>query len=339
MRQLGTGGPVVSEFALGTMTFGMRGWGCDEVTALALVDRYLEAGGNFLDTADAYGRSEEICGRALKDRRDQVVLGTKAGLPVGPAPGDGGTGRAHLTASCEASLRRLNTDRIDIYWLHVDDVRTPLEETLAALESLVRSGKIRHIGVCNFRAYRLARALATGDRLGIARPVALQGQYNLVVRTLEREHFPLVADEGIGLVAWSPLAAGMLTGKIRPGHRPEDTRLGQRSVALDRLVRNDHGFEVAAAVRKGARDLGCSPSQLALAWLRTRPVTSVILGARTESQLAENLAALEVEIPPETAARLEEVSRLAEEYPGTFADIVQGWLDDPRSMRAGPPPA
>ncbi|MGC9542083.1 aldo/keto reductase [Streptomyces sp. UG1] len=335
-RRLGHSGPVVSEFALGTMTFGMRGWGCDEATATALVDRYLEAGGNFLDTADAYGSAEEICGRALKGRRERVVLGTKAGLPVGAGPDDGGTGRVHLTAACERSLRRLDTDHIDIFWIHVDDERTPLEETLRALDDLVRSGKVRHIGVSNIRAYRLMQALAVGDRLGTDRLIALQGQYNLIVRTLEREHFPLVAQEGLGFVGWSPLGAGMLTGKITPGQPSQDTRLGQRTVALDRLIKNEHGFRVAAAVRRGARELGCTPAQLALAWLRTRPVTAVIIGARTQAQLAENLAALDVVVPPQLAADLQEASRLPDEYPGTFIDIVQGWLHDPRSMRAGP---
>ncbi|PXY33355.1 aryl-alcohol dehydrogenase [Prauserella coralliicola] len=332
IRSLGPGGLSVSQLALGTMTFGMKDWGCDEDTAIALVHRYLDAGGNFLDTANAYGRSEEICGQAVRGHRSRVVLATKAGLPVGPGRHDRGSGRAHLRSACEGSLRRLGTDYIDVYWVHVDDEATPLEETVEALDELVREGKVRHVGASNFRAYRLMKALSVADRLGAARFVGLQGQYNLIVRTLEREHLPLLAEEGMGLVSWSPLAAGMLTGKITPGERPEGTRLGQREVAFDALVKNEHGFRVAGQVRKAAAEIGCTPAQLALAWQRTRPVTSVIIGARTLAQLDDNLASLDVTIPPDVLERLDEATRLPDEYPGTFIDIVQGWL---RGTRPG----
>ncbi|HSA53223.1 MAG TPA: aldo/keto reductase [Yinghuangia sp.] len=326
IRRLGPSGLYVSELALGAMTFGMRKWGCDEETATALVHRYLDAGGNFIDTADAYGSSEEICGRAVRGRRSDVVLGTKFGLPVGRGPHDRGTGRKHIVAACESSLRRLGTDYIDLYWVHVDDTATPLEETIAALDDLVRAGKVLYTGASNLRSYRLMKALSISDHTGAGRFIAFQGQYNLIVRTLEREHFRLLADEGLGFVGWSPLAAGMLTGKIKPGADIADTRLGQREVAFDALVKNEHGFRVAAAVRKAAAEVGCSPAQLALAWQRGRPVDSVIVGARTMAQLDDNLASLDVVIPPEVAAELERETALPDEYPGTFIDIFQGWL-------------
>jgi aryl-alcohol dehydrogenase-like predicted oxidoreductase len=326
MRRLGRSGLYVSDFALGAMTFGMKDWGCDEETATELVHRYVDAGGNFLDTADAYGSSEEICGRAVKGLRSKMVLSTKVGLPVGKGPHQRGTGRIHIREACEASLRRLGTDYIDLYWVHVDDEQTPLEETVAALHDLVRAGKVRYTGVSNMRAYRVMKTLSLADSMGTNRFIAFQGQYNPIVRGLEREHFPLLADEGLGFVSWSPLAAGMLTGKITPGVRPEGTRLGQREVELDALVKNDHGFRVASVVTEAASELGCSPAQLALAWQRDRPVTSVIIGARTLTQLDDNLASRDVMIPPEIAERIEQATGLPDEYPGTFIDIFQRWL-------------
>lgn len=332
IRRLGNSGLYVSEFALGGMTFGMKDWGCDEQTAIRLVHRYLDAGGNFLDTADVYGRSEEICGRAVRGRREQVVLGTKVGLPVGSGQHDRGTSRVHIKAACESSLRRLGTDYIDLYWVHVDDEATPLEETIAALDDLVRAGKVLYTAASNLRAYRLMKALAIADRQGANRFVAFQGQYNLIVRTLEREHLRLLDEEGLGFVSWSPLAAGMLTGKVTEDAPIRGTRLGQRETALDDLQKNEHGFAVAAVVRKAATELGCTPAQLALAWQRTRPVTSVIIGARTIAQLDDNLAALDLVIPPEIAAELELASRLHHEYPDTFIDVFQEWLRGGRGV-------
>ncbi len=325
-RRVGRSGLYLSQLGLGAMTFGAANWGCDEDTAIRLVHRYLDAGGNFVDTADAYGSSEEIVGRAVRDRRPQVVLATKFGLPVGPGPHDRGASRIHIKAECDASLRRLATDYIDLYQLHVEDEATPLEETMTALDDLVRAGKVLYIGASNLHAYRLMKALAISDALGTARFISYQGQYNLIVRTLEREHFPLLRDEGLGFVSWSPLAAGMLTGKVKPGVRSDETRLAQRDVAVDSLVKNDHGFAVAAAVQKAAAAIGCTPAQLALAWQRSRPVTSVIIGARSMEQLDDNHASLDVTIPPETADELERATRLPDEYPGTFIEIFQAFL-------------
>jgi aryl-alcohol dehydrogenase-like predicted oxidoreductase len=325
-RQVGRSGLYVSQLGLGAMTFGALDWGCDEDTALGLVHRYLDAGGTFIDTAAGYGSSEEIVGRAVRGRRSQVVLATKFGLPVGSGPHDRGSSRIHIRASCEASLRRLDTDYIDLYQLHLEDEATPLEETIAALDDLVRMGKVLYIGASNLRAYRLMKALAISDRLGAARFVSFQGQYNLIVRALEREHFPLLEEEKLGFITWSPLAAGMLTGKLKPGVQTDQTRMGQREMAIDRLVKNEHGFEVVALLEKESAQMGCTPAQLALAWQRTRPVTSVIIGARTMAQLDDNLASLDVSIPPEVVDQLEAATRLPDEYPGTFIDIFRGWL-------------
>ena len=328
-NRLGNSGLYVSEFALGAMTFGMADWGCDESTATHLLHRYLDAGGNFLDTASGYQRSEEICGRALKGKRADMVVATKFGLPLGPSPHDRGSSRIHIKRACEQSLRRLQTDYIDLYQVHMDDAATPLEETLAALDDLVRDGKVLYTGASNFLAYRLMKALAISDARGAARFISFQGQYNLIVRTLEREHFRLFEEEGLGLISWSPLAAGMLTGKVKRDGSGSGTRLEDRATPLDKLHKNEHGFDVAELVSKLAAELACTPAQLALAWQRTRPVASVILGVRTEKQLDDNLAALEVEIPAEIAEQLEQATRLPEEYPGTFIDIFQG------AMRGG----
>jgi aryl-alcohol dehydrogenase-like predicted oxidoreductase len=325
VRRLGRSGLHVSEFALGAMTFGMPKWGCDEATAIRLVDHYLDRGGNVLDTADAYSNSEEICGRAIKAKRSKVVLATKCGLPVGAGPHDRGAGRVRIRAACEASLRRLGTDHIDLYQLHVDDVDTPLQETMAALDDLVREGKVLYIGVSNMRAFRVMKALGISDQRHGSRFVSFQGQYNLIVRTLEREHFQLFAEEGLGLIAWSPLAGGMLTGKLQPSAAPADARLVSGDDPTDFLYKNERGFGIVDRVRSLADDVGCTPAQLALAWQRTRPVTSTIIGARTERQLEENLAALDAVIPADVLDHLDRATRPVDEYPGAFVDVFQGW--------------
>lgn len=316
----------VSELSLGAMAFGMPGWGCDEPTATALIGRYLDAGGNVIDTASGYLRSEEICGRALRGKRDDVVLATKFGMAVGGGPHARGAGRKHIKEICEQSLRQLQTDRIDLYWLHVDDHATPLEETFTALDDLIRDGKILYVGVSNMRAYRLMKALGVCDRLGITRPIAFQGEYNLIVRSLEREHLQLFAEEGLGLMSWSPLAAGMLTGKVKPGDTTENTRLAQHEVPFDAFHKNDRGFEIVNVVQKAAAELGCTPAQLALAWQRTRPVTSIIVGARTVEQLDDNLGSLEVSIPVDTLVELDRATAVEGEYPGAFIDTFEQWF-------------
>ncbi|MGB3351815.1 MAG: aldo/keto reductase [Mycobacterium sp.] len=317
------------------MIFGSRRRGCDEETAARIVHRYLDAGGTVIDTADVYPGSEEICGRAVRDRRDAVVLSTKFGLPAGAGPNERGAGRVRIRAACEASLRRLNTDRIDVYWLHIDDIATPLEETLSALHDLIRAGKVLYLGLSNLRAHRVMKAIGIADRLGGPPPVAYQGDYNLIVRGLEREHFPMFADEGLGFMSWSPLAGGMLTGKIQRDNTTEPTRLNQRISATDAMHKNDHGFAVTGLVQKHAAEMGCSPAQLALAWQRTRAVASVILGARTLDQLDDNLAALHVTIPPAILENLNDATAPPPEYPGAFISISERWLQRSPSGEAG----
>src|SRR5215510_14551763 len=278
IRTLGRSGLRVSEICLGAMTFGMPEWGCDEQESRAIIDRYLEAGGNFIDTADAYSGmiSEEICGRAMAGRRTQIVLATKATMPVGSGPNDRGSSRKHLRESCDASLRRLGTEYIDLYQIHAEDLWTPLEETLAALDDLVHAGKVLYVGASNFRAYRLMKALSLSDSHGWARFVSLQPQYNLLVRSIEREHFALAREEGVGLITWSPLAAGMLTGKISRDHKPPESRLAQRDMEFYKLYYTDRSFAIVDVLVECAREVGCTAAQLALAWqLAKREVTSV----------------------------------------------------------------
>jgi aryl-alcohol dehydrogenase-like predicted oxidoreductase len=331
-RQLGSSGLRVSRLALGAMTFGMPKWGCDENTAASLIDRYLAAGGMFIDTADGYGVSEEICGRALAGRRSKVVVSTKVGLPIAQQGVNGcGASRKHIRESCEASLRRLQTDYIDLYHVHMEDLDTPLEETLAALDDLVRAGKVLYLGVSNFRAYRLMKALAISERRGYTRFVSLQAQYNLVVRTMEREHFALLREEGLGFVSWSPLAAGLLSGKFKDGTPPPDTRLKQRSFEADRLFLNEQGLRVAKVVGEVAAELGCSSAQLALAWQLARPeVDAVIIGVRTLRQLDDNLGCQNVKLTPDTIARIEAPGALAPEYPGAFIETFRQWMQKVR---------
>ena len=319
----------MSDLCLGTMTFGMPEWGCDEATSLRLVDRFLEAGGNFLDTADLYSGtvSEDICGKAMHGRRTQFVLATKCTMPIGSGPNDRGASRKHIRESCDASLRRLRTDYIDLYQIHAEDLSTPLEETLAALDDLVRAGKVLYVGASNFRAYRLMKALALSDRHGWVRFVSFQPQYNLIVRTIEREHFALAREEGVGLITWSPLAAGMLTGKVTRDRKPPESRLAQREMPLYRFYFTERAFQIVDVLVAAAREAGCTPAQLALAWqLATPEVTSVIIGARTETQLADNLGATGITVAPDILARLDEATRIEPEYPGVFIDLIQRWL-------------
>ena len=329
IRTLGRSGLRVSEICLGAMTFGMPEWGCDEQESRKIIDGYLDAGGNFIDTADAYAGtiSEEICGRAIAHRRTQVVLATKATMPVGSGPNDRGSSRKHLRESCDASLRRLGTDYIDLYQIHAEDLWTPLEETMRALDDLVRAGKVLYVGASNYRAYRLMKALAVADRHGWTRFVSLQPQYNLLVRTIEREHFALAQEEGLGLITWSPLAAGMLTGKITRDRKPPESRLARREMPLYRLYFADRSFGIVDVLVSAARDVGCTPAQLALAWQLAKPeITSIIIGARTVAQLEDNLGATRVEIPPAVMERLDDATRIEPEYPASFIDFIQGWL-------------
>src|SRR5437016_14125893 len=329
IRTLGRTGLRVSDICLGAMTFGMPGWGCDEREALALVDRFLEAGGNFIDTADAYSGtlSEEICGKALAGRRTQIVIATKATMPVGSGPNDRGASRKHIRESCDASLGRLGTDYIDLYQIHAEDLWTPLEETLGALDDLVRAGKVLYTGASNFRAYRLMKALALADRHGWTRFASLQPQYNLLVRSIEREHFALAREEGVGLITWSPLAAGMLSGKVTRDHKPPESRLAQRDFELYRFYFTERAFRLVDLVKDCAKEVGCTPAQLSLAWQLAKPeVTAAIIVARKREELDDKLGGTGITVPPEIVDRLEKETGPAPEYPGTFIDFIKACI-------------
>ena len=227
LRKLGRTGLKVSNLCLGTMTFGNAAWGCDEPTSARIVARFLDAGGNFVDTADVYstGVSEEITGRAIRNKRSQVILATKVAGPMGTTANDLGLSRKHILDAIDASLRRLGTDYLDLYQVHAYDPTTPLDETLRALDDCVRSGKVRYLGCSNFSAWQLMKATALARELGTARFDCLQPQYSLVCRSIEREHIPLCLEEGIGVIPWSPLGGGLLTGKFRKGGAaPEGSR-------------------------------------------------------------------------------------------------------------------
>lgn len=324
-RTLGSSGCVVSTLALGTMTFGAE---TDEQDAYAQLDRFVDAGGNLVDTADVYsgGTSEEIIGRWYADRpvdvRERVVLATKGRFPMGKGPNDAGLSRRHLTRALDSSLRRLGVDRVDLYQVHAYDPWTPLEETLGFLDDAVRAGKIHYTGLSNFTGWQLQRAASLAEHRGLARPVTLQPQYNLLVREIEWEIVPAAQANGLGLLPWSPLGGGWLTGKYRRDERPTGaTRLGEdphRGVeAYDRRSGRDRTWDVVDAVRAIAAELGVSMAQVAIAWLVDRPaVTSVILGARTLAQLDDNLGAADLHLSGEHTQRLDEASDpQAADYP------------------------
>ncbi len=309
-RTLGSSSLVVSELALGTMTFGVE---TPEAEAHRQLDRFVEAGGTFIDTADVYGAgaSEEIIGRWWSNRSDtdQLVLTTKGRFPMGPGPMDRGAGRRHLTRALDASLRRLGVESIDLYQVHGWDRVAPLEETLTTLDGFVRAGKVRHIGVSNYTGWQLQRAIRLGELLGTEPIVSLQAQYNLLAREIELELVPQAIEEGLGLLPWSPLGGGWLTGKYRRDERPTGaTRLGEdpnRGVeAYDR--RNVPGtWRTLEAVEAIADTHGTSMARVSLAWLLTRPtVSSVILGARTVEHLEDNLGCVDVELSGEEVERL-----------------------------------
>jgi aryl-alcohol dehydrogenase-like predicted oxidoreductase len=332
-RTLGSSGTAVSVLALGTMTFGAE---TDEEGAHEQLDRFVAAGGSLVDTADVYsaGVSEEIVGRWLGKQpdavRDRVVLATKGRFPMGDAPNDVGLSRRHLSRALDASLRRLGVDGVDLYQVHSYDPWTPVEETLTFLDDAVRAGKIHYIGLSNFTGWQLQRAADVAEFRRLARPVTLQPQYNLLVREIEWEIVPAAQANGMGLLPWSPLGGGWLTGKYRRDERPTGpTRLGDdpdRGVeAYDRRSRVERTWDVVDAVRAIADGRGVSMAQVALAWLVDRPaVTSVILGARTTSQLDDNLAAAGLHLSDEETARLDAASDPgAADYPYGGPGVAQ----------------
>lgn len=329
LRKLGRTGLKVSTLCLGTMTFGNEQWGCDEPTAARIVARFLDAGGNFIDTADVYsnGVSEEITGRAIRSKRQQIVLATKVAGPMGPGPNDLGVSRKHVLDGVDASLRRLGTDYIDLYQVHAYDPTTPLDETLQALDTCVRAGKVRYLGCSNYSAWHLMKATALARELGIARFDALQPQYSLVCRTIEREHIPLCLEEGIGVIPWSPLGGGLLTGKIRKGAAaPKGSRAAVDPAMRERFT-SDKNVAIAETLASVATTLGKSSSQVALAWAAFQPgVTSPIFGARNLEQLEDNLGSADLVLPEEARKRLDEASALELVYPYDFHARVRGMM-------------
>ncbi|POH57860.1 aldo/keto reductase [Arthrobacter glacialis] len=316
-RTLGNSGAVVSNYALGTMTFGAE---ATEETSHAILDYYVASGGNFIDTADVYsaGLSEEIIGRWLAQRpgvREQMVVASKGRFPMGSAPNDVGTSRRHLTRALDDSLRRLGVEQIDLYQMHAWDPITPLEETLRFLHDSVSQGKIAYYGFSNFLGWQLTKAVHLAKAHGWSAPVTLQPQYSLLVREIELEIVPASLDAGIGLLPWSPLGGGWLSGKYKRNAPPAGaTRLGenpQRGMEAWQERNDDpRTWDVIGAVEGIAADHGVNASQVALAWLADRPaVTSVILGARTTEQLADNLAATALELSAEESLHLTDISQ------------------------------
>jgi len=325
-NQLGRTGLFVSELCLGTMTFGGTGEVWSKIGDLqqdgadALVRAALDAGINFIDTADVYsfGASERLLGQALRNlgvRRESVVLATKVYGAMGDGPNDRGASRAHIMDSVRGSLERLQTDHIDLYQIHGTDSLTPVEETLRALDDLVRQGLVRYVGVSNWQAWRIMKALGIAERLGITRPDSLQAYYTIAGRDLEREIAPLLTEEKVGLMVWSPLAGGLLSGKFGPGSNGPE---GARRVSFDfPPVNRDRAWACVAAMREVAAAHGVSVARIALAWLLAKPwVSTVIIGAKTVEQLADNIGASDVTLSAGEIADLDAVSALPAEYPG-----------------------
>ena len=323
-RTLGHSGTVVSIYALGTMTFGAES---DEATSHSILDDYVAAGGNFIDTADVYsaGVSDEISGRWLAARPTAsagLVIATTGRFPMGGGPNDLGNSRRHLGRALDASLRRLRVEQIDLYQMHAWDAVTPLEETLRFLDDAIRAGKIAYYGFSNFLGWQLTKAVYVARAHGLAPPVTLQPQYSLLVREIESEIVPAALDANIGLLPWSPLAGGWLTGKYRRDRPPTGaTRLGEdpeRGMeAWEPRNRRERTWRVLDTVEEIAHARGMNQAQVSLAWLEAQPaVTSVILGARTTEQLADNLGATSFELTPDDLQRLNEVSAPAvDDYP------------------------
>jgi aryl-alcohol dehydrogenase-like predicted oxidoreductase len=327
-NQLGRTGLFVSEICLGAMTFGgnpeagmwrvIGGLGQAEVDAI--VGRALAAGVNFFDTADVYsfGQSERLLGQAFKNlgtARKDVVIATKVFGEMGPGPNDKAASRGHIMDSVQGSLERLQVDHIDLYQIHGNDTVTPIDETLRALDDLTSQGLVRYIGVSNWAAWKIAKALGRSDARGYARFETLQAYYSIAGRELERELVPMLGEEQLGLMVWSPLAGGLLSGKFGPG---ANTPEGSRRVNFDfPPVDKDHAWEIVAVMREIGKAHEVSVARVALAWLLSKPhVMSVIIGAKTTEQLEDNLAAVDLALTVDEIAKLDEVSVLAAEYPG-----------------------
>lgn len=330
---LGRTGLKVSELCLGTMTFGGKGWAAaignlQQPAVDDIIKRAIDGGINFIDTANVYseGLSEELTGQSIRNlgvSRDDLVLATKVRGKMGEGPNDAGLTRKHIIAQAEASLKRLNTDYIDLYQIHSYDPLTPLDETLRALDDLVRAGKVRYVGASNLAAWQLMKALDISHYEHLARFVSLQAYYTIAGRDLERELVPLLLDQKVGLMVWSPLAGGFLSGKFT---RENQGGADDRRTGFDfPPVNKELAFDILDRLRPLAEAKGTTVAALALAWLLHQPVvSSVIIGAKKLDQLDDNLRAVDVEFSPDELQQLDEVSKLAPEYPGWMLDFTGG---------------
>lgn len=314
-RNVGRTGLKVSEICLGTMTFGH---GTDKDEAQRIVDRSIEAGVNFFDTANGYsnGQSETILGEIVKGRRDELVLATKVFNPMGKGPNDSGMSRVHIMQAIEASLKRLQTDYIDIYYIHHVDTQTPIEEMLRAFDDLVHHGKVRYIACSNYEAWRIMESLWISDSKNLARFECLQPQYSLVVRDIEEEIIPVCQLKGLGVVVWSPLAGGFLTGKYKPGQNKVEGSRSEEGWAFPSRYFAPNADEILQTLLDIAQEVGRTPAQVATRWTLEQPaITSAIIGARTLSQADDNLRASGWQLPTEALEKLNNVSEPRLRYP------------------------
>ena len=325
-RFLGRSGLRVSRICLGTMTFGNNSWGCEQDEATAITNLFVDSGGNFIDTADLYstGESERMLGKAIKaHKRDDLVVATKCWFSTGDNANARGLSRKHITEACEASLTRMETDYIDLYQIHGPDPYTPIEETMRALDDLVRSGKVRYIGCSNLYAWQIVKAQLTAVSAGFERFISAQHLYNLIRRDVEREILPACDDLGIGLICWSPLASGMLTGKYAGSSAPDaDSRFGkQASTYMDRYW-FDGSLHLVEALVESAQQLGKSAASVSLAWLLSdQRITAPIVGARTAAQLKDSLEAGDWDLPAEHRRSLTDALPINHGYPKDWMDV------------------
>ncbi|MBT3603047.1 MAG: aldo/keto reductase [Candidatus Latescibacteria bacterium] len=314
-RNMGRSGLKVSEVCLGTMTFGH---GADESESKNMVDMAIDHGVNFFDTANTYADqlSEIYLGKALKDKRRDAIIATKFFNPIGPGPNDSGMSRVHIMQAIDDSLRRLDMDYVDIYYIHHVDAQTPLQEMLRAVDDLVHQGKVRYIACSNYQAWRLMEALWISDHNNLARFECYQPQYSLVVRDIEQELIPLCQNKGLGVVCWSPLAGGFLTGKYKPGERTQTGSRSDEAWAYPQKYFAANADDTLVELLKVADELGRSPAQVAARWVIEQPaVTSAIIGARNTQQLKDNLQAASFQLESNHLQRLNDISHLPDRYP------------------------
>lgn len=320
-RLLGRTGVRVSPICLGTMMFGGP---TNEADSIDIIHKAIDQGVNFIDTANIYnlGESERVVGKGIADRRDSVVLATKGRQKMGDGPNETGASRLHLMNELDASLRRLNTDYIDVHYTHTPDYDTPIDETLRAMDDMVRSGKVRYIACSNFRAWRLCEALWTSDKLGVERFCCVQPLYNIVNRDIEVELLPLCQAHQVGVVSYSPLARGILTGKYKPGQTPDDgTRAARKDARMMQAEWRESSLEVSAEIVKHCDSRGVSSSQFALAWCLANPIlTSVIVGPRTMAQFDDNIECLQLEVTAEDEALVDSLVPTGEHSGKGFQD-------------------